>query len=126
MQDGEGSAPAYGRRTGEDHWVAYDPSAEGGVKGLIQIGTWSSGSTAETCTKIYERHYLHQNRATWEATGEAVIQGSFNWRTYGYCCSGMCDNKCRLFLHFPLKLHITCSLEMEQILNKFMDSQKYF
>ena len=93
-----GNAPVYGTQTvgGTDQWVSYDPSGDVGVKNMVQIGTWTGKSgMAETCTKLYERHHSNKmDRATYESTfHELHDRYSVDWRTYGYCCSGIFYNK---------------------------------
>jgi len=85
-----GNAPVYGTQTGKDMWVSYDPSADVGVKNMVQIGTWN-GKSAETCTKHYERHFSSTDRTTYESDPNLELQyrQSVDWRTYGYCCSGI-------------------------------------
>ena len=93
-QGGVGNAPVYGTQTGggTDQWVSYDPSADVGVKNMVQVGTWTGKSgMAETCTKLYERHKPSQDRTTYESdpNQEILNRDSVNWRSYGYCCSGI-------------------------------------
>ena len=68
---------------------------------MVQIGTWGGGGAEETCTKLYQRHYYATDRTTWEATTVTSVRNSYDWRTYGYCCSGIFYNQHRLWLHYP-------------------------
>ena len=71
---------------------------------MVQIGTWGGGGAEETCTKLYQRHHSATDRTTWEATGETSVRNSYDWRTYGYCCSGIFYNQRRLLLHYPSQI----------------------
>ena len=60
---------------------------------MVQIGTWVYGAAKETCTKNYERHYasiIDRTRYESDPTREIISRVSYDWRTYGYCCSGIC------------------------------------
>ena len=54
-------------------------------------GNHGGVGTTETCTKLYQRHFSSIDRTTWEADpNEAMLlQSSPDWRTFGYCCSGI-------------------------------------
>ena len=89
-KDGEANAPVYGTMTGENEWVYFSS------KNMVQLGTWTTGSTEQTCTKMYEQHYSLRDRTTWEADPnmEILTQVTVVWRNYGYCCSGIFPSSC--------------------------------
>ena len=76
--DGVGQPPVHGVKSG-DQWTAIEGD---GIKDFVQIGTWSYGDPSETCTKLYDRHYKHLNRETFERD---VVSISYV-ENFGYCC----------------------------------------
>jgi len=112
---------------------------------MVQIGTWGNGEgrggANETCIKNYERHYSNITRTTYESDPihNILLQDSVDWRTYGYCCSGMLftvNRKkvklCKKYQNLELKLHKNRTRKLKlfepytkyaKIANKFL---KYF